>query len=75
MNPPPEEHPYHPKDAVRGAVIAGAITGGSGLAAAAIKSAMSPQNVGPFAAFSRFGSTIAIWGTLDLGIEEFYKVI
>lgn len=64
MNPPPEEHPYHPKDALRGAAIAGSITGGAGLAAAAIKSAMSPHNVGAFAAFSRFGSTIAIWGTL-----------
>lgn len=69
MNPPPEEHLYHPKDAVRGAAIAGSITGGAGLAAAAIKSAMSPHNVGPFAAFSRFGTTIAIWGMLALTFQ------
>lgn len=66
-NPPPEEHLYHPQDAVRQAGIAAAITGGAGLAAAAIRSATSPQNIGPFGAFSRFGSTIAVWGMLDSG--------
>jgi hypothetical protein len=61
-NPPPEEHPYHPKDAVRAAAIAGAITGGSGLLAAAVKSAYTAQNIGAFGALSRFGGTVAIWG-------------
>jgi len=65
-NPPPEEHPYHPKDAVRGAAVAAAITGGSGLLAAAIKSAVAPQNIGAFGAFSRFGGTVALWGMHNL---------
>jgi hypothetical protein len=74
-NPPPEEHPYHPQDAVRQAGITAAITGGSGLAAAAIKSAMSPQNIGALGAFTRFGSTIAVWGMLNSEFEDCYNGI
>ncbi|KAH8903246.1 NADH:ubiquinone reductase [Coniochaeta sp. PMI_546] len=71
-NPPREEHPYHPQDAIRQAGIATAITGGSGLAAAAIKSAMSPQNIGAFGAFTRFGGTIAVWSAVG-GVFQFSK--
>lgn len=74
-NPPREEHPYHPQDAIRQAGIATAITGGSGLAAAAIKSAMSPQNIGAFGAFTRFGGTIAVWSMLSSEIDGCYSVI
>lgn len=69
MNPPPEEHPYHPQDAVRLGVIGGAVTGGAGLAAAAIKSAMSPAHLGAFGAFTQFGTTIGLWGTHISGVD------
>ncbi|OIW26513.1 hypothetical protein CONLIGDRAFT_475820 [Coniochaeta ligniaria NRRL 30616] len=71
-SPPPEEHPYHPQDALRQSAITAAITGGGGLATAAIKSAMSPQNIGAFGAFGRFGGHIAVWGTVG-GVYGFSK--
>lgn len=60
--PVPVEEMYQPKDAVGEAIKSTLVTGGAGLFAAAIQSTMSKRNVGAFAVFTHFGSTIAIFG-------------
>jgi hypothetical protein len=55
------DHQYHPKDAIRSAGYGAGILGGAGLVAAAVKSATTRQNIGPFGAFTKFGGTIATW--------------
>ncbi|KAB5575290.1 hypothetical protein GE09DRAFT_1052878 [Coniochaeta sp. 2T2.1] len=71
-NPPPEEQPYHPKDAVKQGAIAAAVTGGAGLMFAAVRSSTSTKDIGPFGAFTKFGANIAIWGAAG-GAFQFTK--
>lgn len=57
-----EEHIYHPKDAVSGALRTTMYTGGVGLFASAVQNTLLKQNVGPWGVFVRSGNTIGIMG-------------
>lgn len=55
-----EEHVYHPKDTVSGALKTSMYTGTVGLFASAVQNTLLKQNVGPWGVFVRSGSTIGI---------------
>lgn len=55
-----EEHIYHPKDSVSGALKVSMYTGAVGLFASAVQNTLQKQNVGPWGVFVRTGSTIGI---------------
>jgi uncharacterized protein (DUF697 family) len=67
------DHDYHPKDAIRAAGWSAGILGTGGLVAAAVQSAVTRQNVGPFGTFTKFGGTIATWTAVG-GTFEFTRV-
>ncbi|RKU45571.1 hypothetical protein DL546_006966 [Coniochaeta pulveracea] len=67
------DHDYHPKDAIRAAGWSAGILGTGGLVAAAVQSAVTRQNIGPFGAFTKFGGTIATWTAVG-GTFEFTRV-
>lgn len=57
-----EEKPYHPQDTINAALKTTLITGGVGLFASTVQNSLVKQNVGPWAIFTRSGSTIGILG-------------
>ncbi|EMD00194.1 hypothetical protein BAUCODRAFT_572453 [Baudoinia panamericana UAMH 10762] len=74
--PPPSQDQiqniYQPKDAVGAAIQATGITAAGGTFLAAIQNTMARQNVGAMGAFSRFGTTIAVYAAMG-GAYEFTK--
>lgn len=63
-----EEHPgedYHAKDALGGALSAGAVTGTAGLFVSSIQNTLQKRNIGAFSVFTRTGSTVAVFGTIE----------
>lgn len=57
-----EDHSYHPKDAISGALKATVLTGSAGLFASAVQNTLTKRNVGPLGVFMRSGGTIGIFG-------------
>src|SRR5947209_19108759 len=55
--------PYEPKDAIAQSVRSATFTGSAGLLLAAVQNTLLRENVGAFGVFSRFGGTIALFGT------------
>ena len=55
--------PYEPKDAIAQSVRSATFTGSAGLLLAAVQNTLSRENVGAFGVFTRFGGTIALFGT------------
>lgn len=55
--------PYEPKDAIAQSVRSATFTGSAGLLLAAVQNTLTRENVGAFGVFSRFGGTIALFGT------------
>jgi len=55
--------PYEPKDAIAQSVRSATFTGSAGLLLAAVQNTLSRENIGAFGVFSRFGGTIALFGT------------
>ena len=55
--------PYEPEDALSQSVRSATYTGSAGLLLAAVQNTLSRENVGAFGVFTRFGSTIALFGT------------
>jgi hypothetical protein len=55
--------PYEPKDAIAQSVRSATFTGSAGLLLAAVQNTLARENVGAFGVFSRFGGTIALFGT------------
>lgn len=66
MAPEGEDTPYRPKDAIGSTAKVAAGFGVVGLFAAAVQSARTKHNVGPFAAFTRYGGTIVTFSMLHL---------
>jgi len=58
-----DDHAYHPQDAITPAVKATGITGGAGIFAASIQATLQKQNIGLLGTFTRYGGTIAVFGT------------
>lgn len=56
------EGPYHPKDAVGGAIKATAITGSAGLFIAAVQNTLARRPVGAAGVLTRFGGTVGVFG-------------
>jgi hypothetical protein len=55
--------PYEPKGAIAQSVRSATFTGSAGLLLAAVQNTLARENVGAFGVFSRFGGTIALFGT------------
>ena len=55
--------PYEPKDALAQSVRSATFTGSAGLLLAAVQNTLLRENVGAFGVFTRFGGTIALFGT------------
>ncbi len=55
---------YRPKDAVGAAMQGAFVVGGAGFFASALKTALSKQNVGAWAVFTRSGGMITTGGKL-----------
>lgn len=58
-----DDHPYHPQDAITPALKATGIVGGAGIFAASIQATLQKQNIGLLGTFTRYGGTIAVFGT------------
>lgn len=56
--------PYHPKDAIGGAIKATAVTGTAGLFIAAIQNTLARRPVGAWGVLTRFGGTVGVFGKL-----------
>ncbi|CAL5874449.1 uncharacterized protein PFLUO_LOCUS8745 [Penicillium psychrofluorescens] len=67
-----EDHSYHPKDAISGALKATVLTGSAGLFASAVQNTLTKRNVGPLGVFMRSGGTIGIFAAMG-GTYEFVK--
>ncbi|KAJ5606405.1 Mitochondrial inner membrane translocase subunit Tim17/Tim22/Tim23/peroxisomal protein PMP24 [Penicillium lagena] len=67
-----EDHHYHPKDAISGALKATLLTGSAGLFASAVQNTLTKRNVGPLGVFMRSGGTIGIFAAMG-GTYEFVK--
>lgn len=61
-----DEVAYAPKDAVDLAIHSTLITGGAGLAIAAIQNTLTKQNVSGWGVFTRSGGIIAVFGVHSL---------
>lgn len=57
------EEAFHRKDAIGPAVRATGITGGAGLFVASVQATLTKQNIGALGTFTRYGPTIATFGT------------
>jgi hypothetical protein len=55
--------PYEPKDAISQSMRSATFTGSAGLLLAAVQNTLTRENVGAFGVFTKFGSTIALFGT------------
>ena len=55
--------PYEPKDAIAQSTRSATFTGSAGLLLAAVQNTLARENVGAFGVFTRFGGTIALFGT------------
>lgn len=55
---------YHRKDAIGPTVKAIGVTGSAGIFVASIQATLTRQNIGALGAFTRYGTTIATFGTL-----------
>ncbi|KAI1636138.1 NADH-ubiquinone oxidoreductase-like protein [Biscogniauxia mediterranea] len=55
----PEEHHFHPKDALKSGVNSALIGGGAGFFASAIQNSLAKRNIGPWTVFTKTGGTIA----------------
>lgn len=64
-----DEPTYKPKNAIDDMVTATMITGGAGLTLSAVKSALTRQNVGAWAVFTKTGGTISLFGEAQFSIE------
>lgn len=64
----PEGEHYHPKDAVKAAISGTMVTGGAGALVSAVQNSLSKRNVGAWGIFTRTGSTIGIFGTLNMRV-------
>jgi hypothetical protein len=53
---------YVPQDAIQKALDATKLTGGAGLLVAAVQNTLLRENIGAFGVFTRFGSTVALFG-------------
>jgi len=53
---------YEPRDALGAATRAATMTGGAGLLLAAVQNTIAKENIGAIGVFSRFGSTIGLFG-------------
>jgi hypothetical protein len=53
---------FHPKDAISTSFDAAKLTGGAGLLVAAVQNTLLRENIGAFGVFTRFGSTVALFG-------------
>ena len=54
---------FTPKDAISTTLSAAKLTGGAGLLVAAVQNTLLRENIGAFGVFTRFGSTVALFGT------------
>lgn len=54
---------FAPKDAISTSLAAARLTGGAGLLVAAVQNTLLRENIGAFGIFTRFGSTVALFGT------------
>lgn len=59
----PEKRQYKPQDTVSTALRGMMITGGAGLAYAAVSNSLTKHNVGSWGIITRTGTPIAIFGT------------
>lgn len=60
-----EEPAYQPKDAVKELIKAASITGAAGVLYAAVQNTLTRQNIGALGVFTRFGSSIGLFGLLS----------
>lgn len=54
---------YAAKDAITESVRSAQFTGSAGLLLAAVQNTLARENVGAFGVFTKFGGTIALFGT------------
>ena len=66
-----EQGPYQYKDAVSLALKGTMITGLAGTTLAAVQNALTKQNVGPWALFTRTGGVISVFGRCYIGASVF----
>ena len=57
---------YHPQDAIENTVSSGLRVGGAGLLLAAVQNTLTRENIGAFGVFTRYGGTVALFGTQTL---------
>ena len=57
---------YEPQDAIADSFRATRLVGGAGLLLAAVQNTMTRQNVGAMGVVTRYGGTIALFGTQSL---------
>ncbi|KAI9932782.1 hypothetical protein ASPWEDRAFT_63792 [Aspergillus wentii DTO 134E9] len=67
-----EDHTYHAKDALQGALKTAMLTGGVGLCASAVQNTLTKRNVGPLGVFIKSGGTIGLFAAMG-GTYEFVK--
>lgn len=60
---------YTPKDAVQASLDATKLAGGAGLLVAAVQNTLLRENIGAFGVFTRFGSTVALFGGWYLALQ------
>jgi hypothetical protein len=53
---------FQPRDAISTSFSAARLTGGAGLLVAAVQNTLLRENIGAFGIFTRFGSTVALFG-------------
>ena len=61
-----DEEIYHPKDAVKAGINGTLVTGAAGTLISGVQNTLTKTNVGAWGIFTRTGSTIAVFGTLDV---------
>ena len=54
---------YHPQDAIENSVSSGLRVGGAGLLLAAVQNTLTRENIGAFGVITRYGGTVALFGT------------
>lgn len=62
-----EDHHYHPKDAIKGAIQDSMVTGIAGVFFSAAQNTLTKKNVGVWGVFTRTGSTIAVMTVMGAG--------
>ena len=61
---PDSDTAFEPQDAIAKSTRSVAITGGAGLLLAAVQNTVARENLGAMGVFTRFGGTVAMFGTL-----------